>query len=283
MTKQQDAVAVGRTLAMLHRTTGVPITYGGLVDSGKLRVGHLAGTTSKLLLGLTVHAGRGLGGRTLVLGRPVAVRDYHDATMISHDYDEAVRDAGIRAAIAVPVVVRRVVRAVLYGARREAVQFGDRTAHAALAAARDLEQELAVRDEVDRRIALLEQRHRPTASARGEEPFSREALRQAHAELRILAAQANDEEVRRRVSQACDALSTALGMPTAPQRRVVLAPRELDVLSCVALGHTNGEIANDLGLEAETVKSYLRSAMRKLDSHTRMQAVVAARRAGLLP
>ncbi|NEC73664.1 helix-turn-helix transcriptional regulator, partial [Streptomyces rochei] len=33
----------------------------------------------------------------------------------------------------------------------------------------------------------------------------------------------------------------------------------------------------------ETVKGYLRSAMRKLGARTRGAAVVAARRAGLLP
>ena len=46
---------------------------------------------------------------------------------------------------------------------------------------------------------------------------------------------------------------------------------------------TPSEVANELGLEPGTVKSYLRSAMRKLDAHTRTQAVVAARRVGLLP
>lgn len=282
MSDQGDAVAISRTVAVLQRTTGVPITYGGLVADGKLRVTQLLGTTSNRLLNLTVHAGRGLGGRTLVLSRPVAVQDYHHATMISHDYDEAVRDAGIRAAIAVPVVVRRVVRAVLYGARQEPVLLGDRTVHAAIAAARDLEQEFAVRDEVDRRISLLELRHQSAPPLLPDESASREAVRQAHAELRILAAQAGDDEVRRQVHQACAALSRALGTPT-HSSRIALAPREIDVLSCVALGHTNAEIANELGLVAETVKSYLRSAMRKLDARTRMQAVVAARRTGLLP
>jgi DNA-binding CsgD family transcriptional regulator len=33
----------------------------------------------------------------------------------------------------------------------------------------------------------------------------------------------------------------------------------------------------------ETVKSYLRNAMRKLGTHTRMETVAAARRAGFLP
>lgn len=274
-----DTAAVGRAVMMLHRTAGVPIAYGGVVRGGSLLLSELVGTRSRLLSGLTVHAGRGLGGRTLVLGRPASVRDYQHATMISHDYDEAVRDAGVRAAIAVPIVVRRVVRAVLYGARPEPVQIGDRTVAAAIAAAREVEQDLVVRDEVDRRIAVLQQRS-PAPGGGGQ--MSREAVRQAHAELRVLAARSEDAEVHRRVRAACAALSAALGAPV-PGRSVTLAPREVDVLSCVALGHTNAEVADELGLEPETVKSYLRSAMRKLDAHTRMQAVVAARRAGLLP
>ena len=44
------------------------------------------------------------------------------------------------------------------------------------------------------------------------------------------------------------------------------APRELDVLAQIAL-----------------VKAYLRGAMSKLGAHTRFEAVVAARRARLLP
>ena len=62
-----------------------------------------------------------------------------------------------------------------------------------------------------------------------------------------------------------------------------LAPREVDVLACVAAGATNAAAADRLGLRPETVKGYLRSGMRKLGARTRLQAVVAARRAGLLP
>ena len=67
-------------------------------------------------------------------------------------------------------------------------------------------------------------------------------------------------------------------MPTAR-----LSRRELDVLACVAQGKTNIETAADMGIGAETVKSYLRSVMRKLGAHTRYEAVNAARRIGALP
>jgi DNA-binding CsgD family transcriptional regulator len=273
---------VQRALARLHRVAGVPVTYGGLVrDAKSLHLSDLFGTTGNSLAGLSVQVGRGLGGRTLALGRPITVSDYHSATTISHDYDQPVRDEGIRSAIAVPVVVRRVVKAVLYCARREPVLLGDQTIQAAIAAGRDVEQDLVVRDEVDRRIALLERNYVQPSSADSWQAAARETVRQAHAELRVLAAQSDDADVRRRVHRACAALSRANGSSQA--REIALAPREVDVLACAALGHTNAEIAAELGIEAETVKSYLRSAMRRLDAHTRLQAVVAARRAGLLP
>ncbi|MYW44316.1 helix-turn-helix transcriptional regulator, partial [Streptomyces sp. SID161] len=80
-------------------------------------------------------------------------------------------------------------------------------------------------------------------------------------------------------------LLAACGLLTAPPRDggVTLAPRELDVLSWVAAGATNARVAARLGIGPETVKGYLRSAMRKLGAHTRGEAVTAARGAGLLP
>jgi DNA-binding CsgD family transcriptional regulator len=64
---------------------------------------------------------------------------------------------------------------------------------------------------------------------------------------------------------------------------VGLSPRELDVLCAAAAGCRNREIAQRLSLTPSTVKSYLRSAMTKLDSNNRMDAVRVARRHGLLP
>jgi DNA-binding CsgD family transcriptional regulator len=62
----------------------------------------------------------------------------------------------------------------------------------------------------------------------------------------------------------------------------VLAPREVEALGHVAVGLTNGEVAAAMGLSTETVRAYLRSAMRRLDVHNRTAAVHAARQLGLL-
>ncbi|MET9191242.1 helix-turn-helix transcriptional regulator, partial [Streptomyces tendae] len=79
--------------------------------------------------------------------------------------------------------------------------------------------------------------------------------------------------------RACGLLVAGDGPVPGPR----LAPREVDVLACVAGGATNGEAAERLGVGPETVKSYLRSAMRKLGARTRTEAVASARRTGWLP
>ncbi len=103
-------------------------------------------------------------------------------------------------------------------------------------------------------------------------------MREAHATLRALAPRIADPDLRAELLAACGLLTTAR-----PGGGASLAPRELDVLSWVAAGATNAAVAERLGLRPETVKGYLRSAMRKLGAHTRGEAVMAARRVGLLP
>jgi len=58
--------------------------------------------------------------------------------------------------------------------------------------------------------------------------------------------------------------------------------RERDVLSRVALGHTNREIAQAMELSECTVKSYLRNVMQRLGARNRTEAIAFARRAGLI-
>jgi DNA-binding CsgD family transcriptional regulator len=62
----------------------------------------------------------------------------------------------------------------------------------------------------------------------------------------------------------------------------VLAPRERDVLRIAAVGASNVEIAAELGLSPQTVKAYMRAAMRKLGVHNRTAALHAARLANAI-
>ena len=269
------AVEIRNALVRLRRTTGLPVAFGGLVEPGRqhVRISELSGAATTALSGLPVTSGNGLGGRAVALARPCAVPDYSSSRQISHEYDVPVAAEGLRSVLAVPVVVRRRVRGVLYGALRTAEPLGDRTLDAAMQAARDVEQTLVVRDEVGDLFASA------TASVREPESgAAREQVREAHAALRALASRIADPALRAELLEAC-----ALLAPRAPRAAVRLTPRELDVLACTAAGATNAAASERLGLRPETVKSYLRSAMRKLGAHTRGEAVAAARRAGLLP
>lgn len=263
-------------LARLRRTTGLPMAFGGLVGAGRqqMRISELSGNTTLALSTVTVTSGNGLGGKAVALARPCAVTDYSLSRQISHEYDAAVAAEGLRSVLAVPVVVRRRVRGVLYGALRTAQPLGDRALSAAVAAARDVEQALVVREEAGSLLTAV--RAEPVRDAGPGAAW--EQVREAHAALRALAPRIADPALRAELLAACGLL--AGGSPTAG---ISLAPREVDVLACVAEGATNAVAAQRLGLSTETVKGYLRSAMRKLGTHTRGEAVAAARRAGVLP
>ncbi|WP_055489148.1 response regulator transcription factor [Streptomyces sp. TP-A0356] len=63
---------------------------------------------------------------------------------------------------------------------------------------------------------------------------------------------------------------------------VGITQREYDVLRQVAMGRTNPEIAEELGLTRNTVKTYLQVAMQKLGAHNRVEAIAKAGEFGLL-
>ncbi|WP_247690870.1 MULTISPECIES: LuxR C-terminal-related transcriptional regulator [unclassified Streptomyces] len=297
--RPDDADAFRHALRLARQRTGVRTVFGGEVADGALRLTEFTGTLTDSMRGLRVVPGRGLGGYVLAHQRPYAVNDYVPATTITHDYDSPVRREGIRAIVAAPVTVQGGVRGVLYAATRDTTPLGDRATAALMDAARRLAGEIAVRQEVDRRVRLLE----TAVEAPPAQPPAPglDALRDLHAELRGIAQQIEDTKLRDRLRHACDRFLRAGiegdGGDTGPQGgdsgagphadrtedRPRLSPRELDVLSYVALGCTNAEAAQYLGLEPETVKAYLRSATRKLGVHSRHHAVAAARRHGLLP
>ncbi|MFJ6170898.1 response regulator [Curtobacterium sp. NPDC092190] len=61
-----------------------------------------------------------------------------------------------------------------------------------------------------------------------------------------------------------------------------LSDRELEVLCLVADARSNAEIATELGLAVGTVKRHVYNVYRKLDVGTRVAAITAATRLGLL-
>jgi DNA-binding NarL/FixJ family response regulator len=69
---------------------------------------------------------------------------------------------------------------------------------------------------------------------------------------------------------------------TARLFQLTLSRREYDVVRLVATGKTNPEIADELGLTRNTVKTYLQTAMQKLGARNRVEAVRRAQEEHLL-
>ena len=174
-----------------------------------------------------------------------------------------------------PVTVQREIRGVLYVGVHSPVRLGDKVIEEVTMTARCLEQDLAVNS------ALRRADSGKGGAARGHvmNGAEWEQVRSTHSKLRMLANRVSDEDLRKELEALCDQMVS----PVRVKQSTKLSARELDVLSCVALGHTNVEAAEEMGIGAETVKSYLRSVMRKLGAHTRYEAVNAARRIGALP
>jgi PAS domain S-box-containing protein len=61
-----------------------------------------------------------------------------------------------------------------------------------------------------------------------------------------------------------------------------LTTRQRQILDLIASGLSTSEMARELTLSPETVRNHLRSVFRELQAHTRLEAIVAAQRLGLL-
>lgn len=255
-------------LHRLQRSGGLPVVFGGAIHASaagpRLVISRLAGTVGTSLRGLAVDAGRGLGGAVLRDAEPGRVDDYASTAEITHEYDRIVVDEeGLTSVIAVPVIVQGSVQAVIYGAVRDDSPIGDRAVRSAAVVAAQLQRDVEA------------------ALARG--PAQRPAPARSAAALAELAeviGQTADPLVRARLEQIHrDLGGTPAGRPPGTTQ---LAPREREVLGLAGEGASNLEIAAELGLSPETVKAYLRTAMRKVDAPNRTVAAQTARRWGLL-
>ncbi|WP_448854790.1 acetate metabolism transcriptional regulator RamA [Corynebacterium frankenforstense] len=273
---KDDDEAVRVALISLRNATGIPVAmYATLLPDNRLQITQWLGLRTPALHNLVIPPGVGVGGRVVASRRPVGVSDYARATIISHENDKIIQDEGLYSLVAVPVIVRREIRGCLYVGVHSPVRLGDKVIEEVTMTARTLEQDLAINSAM-RTAAGVKSGGKAGRVMNGAEW---EQIRSTHSKLRMLTNRITDESLRRELELLCDQMVS----PVHVKQTTKLSARELDVLSCVALGHTNVEAAEEMGIGAETVKSYLRSVMRKLGAHTRYEAVNAARRIGALP
>ena len=263
-TSDGTARRIQAALVRIRQRSGVSLAWAGELDADRVVLNRFDGPVAGPLRNVRLEIGYGLGGKVVARRRPVAVDDYVRTSDITHHYDRIIRAEGLHAMSAVPVIVGRSVVAVLYGALRTTGSIDDRGLDVLVDEARALEQDLVVlagRAEHDDAAEL------------------RARIRAAHTRLRMIAPLVGSAEIRDELRAAAEELvGQASTTPVVP-----LTGRELDVLGQIAAGRTNPAVAATLGLTTHTVKSYVRSAMRKLGAQTRLEAVVLARRTGQLP
>ena len=80
--------------------------------------------------------------------------------------------------------------------------------------------------------------------------------------------------------RALDQLARGGDQPAATEAH--LTPRQLEILCLVATGRSNAEIAVELRLTLNTVKTHVVHVLRKLGAADRTQAAVRAAHLGLL-
>ncbi|GEL17749.1 helix-turn-helix transcriptional regulator [Pseudonocardia asaccharolytica DSM 44247 = NBRC 16224] len=263
-------------LDVLSKTTGLPVVFGGATRRGKagehLLITQLLGNRTRSLHGVSVSVGRGLGGTAIMRGVPCLVNDYTSSRAITHDYDRHVAPERLTSVFAVPIRVHGTVGGVVYGAVRADMSIGDVALRHANVVASKLGKDIEGLLGRDRPVGW-----RPAEVAADSTPKLRAALD----ELTMIIRSTDDPVLRARLERVCRQLGDRDPGRTASSS-IRLAPRELDALRLAAVGASNAEIAHELGLSPQTIKAYLRAAMRKLNVHNRTAAVHTARESGLL-
>jgi DNA-binding NarL/FixJ family response regulator len=109
-----------------------------------------------------------------------------------------------------------------------------------------------------------------------------EAAREAGAQGTVLKSGQGDELLGALRRVVAGETAFDVRHPRRPPGQAPLTARERDVLSRVARGATNREIATELQIGDETVKTLLARAFRKLGARRRAEAVTEAHARGLL-
>ncbi|KAM9863701.1 hypothetical protein ACI1US_00400 [Leucobacter sp. BZR 635] len=271
---------IAHTLNGVREHTHLDVLFGGYTapDTDRFTITHAVGVRTAELKGLVIRSGAGLGGLALAQATPAFANDYLHDPSISRDYDRAVAAEELRAVAALPIVIEGEARGIVYGAHRHAGPLSEPEVESIAEAADTIAFRLAVDDAVTKQTTAVETAEylRSVRSAPSDREW--EQVRAAFAELREFARTVEDPTAQAELHGILTKLA-----PGGTEEGPALSAREVDVLALVAIGLTNREIGERLFLELETVKSYLRAAMRKLGAHNRVESVALARRYGQLP
>ena len=74
----------------------------------------------------------------------------------------------------------------------------------------------------------------------------------------------------------CQATAEEVNTSRKPDAKVALTPRENEILTWIAIGKCNGDIAQILGISPYTVNNHIKSLFKRLDVSSRAQAVSKA-------
>lgn len=154
--RPDDLNLIKATLRLVHGRLSNAVTFGGIYHGQELAISEVFGARTRALNNLMIPIGQSIGGRAAVEGRPIGAGNYYQSSMFTREFDGYVRREGLMAIHAIPVMVNRKPRGMLYTAKRDGSVIGERFLYQTVTLAQQISQEMKVRDEVDRRMQVLE-------------------------------------------------------------------------------------------------------------------------------
>ncbi len=291
------------------------------VDADAVTICYESGMVSGVAHNLKLRRGCGLGGKVFALNKMQWTDEYFTSSEITHHYDDTVRREKLQRIIGAPICADGEFVGVVLGGARDGATFGNQAATTMEMLACRTAEALVVADAARTKVAtaLSEERARMahclndtvgtvlfaiaagvrSAGESATEPCLRDrlvviesrtkaaafTLRQSLRMLQTPTEQLAWSNAMQRMFDAFEARITAKTPQhdTALRRpHALVRQREYEVLCRVASGETNQEIAKAMGLSENTVKSYLRNLMQRLEVRNRVEAIARARELGLL-
>ncbi|WP_338773905.1 LuxR C-terminal-related transcriptional regulator [Nocardia vulneris] len=273
MSSAKQHFMLQRAIERVRAATGASITSAGIVSGTESIVLNQISGATRAVRPINVEPRMGIAGKAVHLRRVFGVDDYRISPSITHQCDWFVLAEDLHSMVAAPVIVGTKPVAVIMASHRGNETIGGRTFDTLTAEARLIEQQLAIDAAAPTLI--------PSTASLAELSHLRELLRLTQADLRTLTHDIPDTAITRRLKAIADRLGAGDDRSRIAAS-ITLSPREIDVMTLAALGHPNRSIATMLGITYQTTKSYMKSAMNKLDASSRLEAVIIARRAGII-